>query len=447
MESSETRYAKTPDGVHIAYQTLGNGPRDIVFMLGWATHLELQWDHPDVARFYRRLSEFSRLILFDRRGTGLSDRGVPVTFEDGLDDMQAVLDAAGSSSAALIGCDLAGRHALLMAATHPDRVSAVVTVNSHPASFSDDDYPWGSSRDEHARLLRGVRELPGLGSDQLQEMFWRIAPSVARDEKASTWWRRTIRSTVTQNEMAAILETFADADVRHILEAVKVPCLIIHILGDGFTKIDASRYMAARLPNATLVELPGMDHLPFFENRDAVIGAIEEFLTGVRPAGEANRALATVLFTDIVSSTERAAAVGDAAWTRLLNEHDSLVMRQLGRYRGQKVNPTGDGVLATFDGPARAVLCAKGIIEAVRPLGIDVRAGLHTGEVELRGADIGGIAVHIGQRVSALAGPGEVLVSRTVTDLVAGSGLEFEERGEHELKGVPGKWAIYAVRG
>jgi class 3 adenylate cyclase len=424
VEIPETRYAQSSDGVYIAYQVVGDGPLDVVYVpTGWG-HLDLRWEWSGYERVYRRFASFSRLILFDRRGTGLSDRhaGFPA-FDEQIDDVLAVMDAAGCEHAAMFG-DRDGAHmAAMIAATHPERVRALALYETQT----------------------------GVETDAAQQVWFNdtavlaMAPSLTGDESFMRWWRRYKRSAMSPGDVRAlgIANRKARVGAAATMAAVRVPALVV-ARTDTIVPLASSREVADLL-GAKFVTLPGRDAAIWAGDVDAVLDEIEEFLTGVRPVIEPDRALATVLFTDIVSSTEHAARLGDRNWTHVLNDHDALVGRELDRHRGRKVNPTGDGMLATFDGPARAVKCAQAICAAVQTLGIDVRAGLHTGEVELRGDDIGGIAVHIGQRVSALAGPGEVLVSRTVTDLVAGSGLEFADRGEHELKGVPGRWAIYSV--
>jgi class 3 adenylate cyclase/pimeloyl-ACP methyl ester carboxylesterase len=443
VQRPEIRYAQTRDGYNIAYQVVGDGP-DLTFQLGWPNQLFALWQHPAIATFFERLSSFSRLILFDRSGGGLSDhRPLEHTFDMWAEDMLAVLDACGSTRCAHLGCHFGGRLALMFAATYPARTTAVVTFGSHPATLRDEDYPWGSRREDFERVVAEASRMPG--EARVREIFDSIAPSVAGDAAAQRWWVATYMSGGSPRTAARELRSLVDFDIRRLLSAVQTPTLLMHRLGDRMADIGATRYMAERIPGARMIEVPGDDHVPFFEGADAILADIEEFITGSRRVPEPDRVLATVLFTDIVGSTEHAARMGDKRWTEVLDKHDAVVREEVGRHRGRRVNPTGDGVLATFDGPARAVRCAQAIVESVRPLGIEVRAGLHTGEVELRGEDIGGIAVHIGQRVSALAGPGEVLVSRTVTDLVAGSGLVFDARGERELKGVPGRWAVYAL--
>jgi pimeloyl-ACP methyl ester carboxylesterase len=442
VQSPETRYAKSGD-VNIAYQVVGDGPLDLVFIPGWVSHLEYFWEEPSFARFLRRLASFSRLILFDKRGTGLSDRvaldDLP-TLEQRMDDVRAVMDAVGSQRAALMGTSEGGPLCLLFAATYPERTAALVMVGAYARRLWAEDYPIGASADEYDAFLEDVRVNWGapVGLD-------RRAPSVAHDERFRTWWATYLRMSASPGAAYALTRMNGQVDVRHALPAIGTPTLVIHRTGDRSLPVEGARYMAERIRGAKLVELPGDDHLPYVGDQDEILDEIEEFLTGVRRGPEPDRVLATVLFTDIVGSTEKATELGDRRWRQLLDSHHDVVRRELDRWRGREVNTAGDGFLATFDGPARAIRCARGIRDAVQPLGLEIRAGLHTGEIELSDDDVAGIAVHTGARVAASAGPGEVLVSGTVKDLVAGSGIEFEERGEHELKGVPGMWRLYAV--
>jgi pimeloyl-ACP methyl ester carboxylesterase len=436
----ETRYARSGD-VNIAYQVMGDAPRDLVLVPGWVSNIEVFWEEPACARFLERLASFSRLILFDKRGTGLSDRVTDMpSLETRMDDVRAVMDAVGAERAALLGYSEGGPLCILFAATYPLRASAVITMGSYARLLSTPDYPWGRSQAVQEQWMATcLRDWGGpVGLDQR----W---PSAANDEHARQWWARLLRMGASPGANRALQLMNAEMDVRHVLPAVHVPSLILHSAGDLAQDVDGSRYMAERISGAKYVELPGSDHLPWGEDADAILDEIEEFLTGVRHGPEPDRVLATVLFTDIVGSTEKAAALGDRRWRGLLERHHDLVRRELARFRGREVDTTGDGFLATFDGPARAVRCACAVSDGVRPLGIDVRAGLHTGEVELRGDGVSGLAVHIGARVAAAAGPHEILVSSTVKDLVAGSGLRFQDRGSHALKGVPGEWRLFAV--
>jgi class 3 adenylate cyclase/pimeloyl-ACP methyl ester carboxylesterase len=442
--SPPIRFAHSGD-LAIAYQVLGQGP-DMLFQLGWPSNLALLWEHPSVARFFTRLASFSRLILFDPRGSGLSDRtNVPGGIEQGLDDVTAVLDATSSVRCAHLACHLGGRVALMYAATYPERTSAVVTFGSHPAAMRDEpDYPWGATPGD---LERVIRSASNPSEERIRVMFTEMTPSLATDEPSGQWWARHYLAAKSPVEYVAFLQSLQQLDIRGVLSSIRCPVLVAHSLGDRWSDIEARRYMAERIRGATLFELPGSDHLPFFEGADATLAEVQRFLTGERhPILREDRVLATILFTDIVGSTQRAASMGDERWRALLDEHDSVARSQVEAHRGRLVRTTGDGILALFDGPARALRCAFALREEMAELGLDIRAGLHTGEVEIRGEDIGGIAVHIASRVSSNAGAGEVLVSRTVTDLVTGSGMEFEERGSHELKGVPGQWQLFAAR-
>jgi class 3 adenylate cyclase len=442
FEVPETRYAKSGD-VNIAYQVAGDGPFDLVHVPAFVSNLELQWENPDERRYFERLASFSRLIMFDKRGTGLSDRVTVATLEERMDDLRAVMDAAGSQRAAVYGSSEGGALSVLFTATYPERVSALVLYGAYPRMAWAPDYPDGVPEELWADGLRDLEEKWGRGLEGGLPL-WALTPDRVDDpawRKAHGRWERLSAS---PGAAVAIQRMVRELDVRHLLPAIRVPTLVVYRTADVVHAV-GSRCMGAHIPGARVVELPGNDYFPYLGDQDAILDEVEEFLTGVRPVPAPDRALATVLFTDIVSSTERAAALGDDEWTRTLDRHDALVAHEVERHRGRRINTTGDGMLATFDGPARAVRCAQAICEAVRPLGVEVRAGLHTGEIEFRGADIGGIAVHIGQRVSALAGPHEVLVSSTVKDLVAGSGITFADRGSHVLKGVPDEWRVFAV--
>ena len=443
MEPPETHYAKTPDGLSIAYQKLGTGPTDIVLVPSFQC-VDLMWEEPSYASVLRRLAGIGRLICFDSRGLGASDP-VPLaelpTPESWMDDMRVVLDAVGSTSANVV-CHGGARFAgLLFAATYPERVNSLVLVEAWARMLWADDYAFGYPPELLETMVQLSESAWGTGANA---GVW--APSRADDAAFRRWVARFERGAWSPASFGAAIRWAVNLDLRSVLPSVRVPTLVLHRETDQLLPLEHGRYLAEHIDAARLVVMPGTDFWFFTQGADEFVDHIEEFITGAPPVRGADRALATVMFTDVVSSTGHAARLGDKKWTDVLNRHDEVISRELERHHGHKVNPTGDGMLATFDGPARAVRCAQAIIEAVRPFGIEVRAGLHTGEVELRGDDIGGIAVHIGQRVSALAAPGEVLVSRTVTDLVAGSGLEFEERGEHQLKGVPGTWTVYAVR-
>ena len=440
----KTRYARS-GGYSIAYQVVGDGDLDIVYMPGFASNLDVFWEEPRYSRFLQRLASYSRLVLVDRLGTGLSDRlppGETATLEQRVDDLGAVMDAVGIERANVLGWSEATMPCTLFAATYPERVESLVLYGGMPSILDRDDFPHGVSAEGYDFWIESALEIwPDGGLLRL----W--APNYGDDPAARDWFERYQRLSASPGAMHALWTALKDTDVRAILPLVRAPTLLMHRSDDMLIQPGGSRYMAERIPNAKLVEFPGEDHLWWFGDQDAISDEIEEFLTGARHATEPDRVLATVMFTDIVGSTERAAELGDSAWRDLLERHGEVVRRQLDLHRGREVKTTGDGFLATFDGPARAINCAREIASGVKPLGIEIRAGLHTGECEVIGDDVGGIAVHTGARVSALAEPGEVLVSQTVKDLVAGSGIEFEDRGEHELKGVPGDWRLFAATG
>jgi class 3 adenylate cyclase len=447
VDIPEIRFAKSGD-VHIAYQVVGDGPVDLVFIFDWIWNLELQWENPLCARFLERLSSFSRLLLFDKRGNGLSDRNVDVdlfTLEVRMDDVRAVMDAAASEQAILFGDgDDGAPLAAVFAAANPDRTRALILSSARAKVLKAPDYPWGY---EPSALDVWDSERESFwGTDAYARRWLRaVAPSVANDDRIVRWYSRLLRQSASPGTEAAYSRWMAAVDLRGMLSAIHIPTLVLHRTGDQEIPIEGGRDLADRIAGARFVELPGIDSFPWAGDQEALLAEVAVFATGSRPTEEAHRVLATVLFTDIVGSTERAAELGDARWKELLAAHDAKAKAEIDRFRGRYVNTTGDGLLATFDGPARAVRCAEAILEAVGPLGFEVRAGCHTGEIELEGEHVRGIAVHIGARVEALAGPGEVLVSSTVKDLVAGSGLVFEDAGEHELKGVPDAWRLYRV--
>jgi class 3 adenylate cyclase len=439
VQPPQTRYAKSAD-VHIAYQVVGDGPLDLVFVPGFISHLDLGWEEPGIAHTYRRLASFSRLILFDKRGTGLSDRSVGLpTLEERMDDVRAVMDAVGSDRAALFGISEGGPMSLLFAATYPERTTALVLWDSWANILQAPDYPWGTSRELLQDMAAYLEPRWGTGAGWSAWM-----PSLSQDEQARQWWGKLQRSAATPADAIALVTTYATIDARPVLPTITVLTLILHRTGDKMVSVEHGRYLAANIPGATFIELPGSDHIPM-RDQDPGLDEVEEFLTGVRPHPEPDRMLATVMFTDIVDSTTHAAQLGDRRWREVLERRDAVVRRELDRHRGREVKTTGDGFLATFDGPARAIRCAGSIREALRLEGVEIRAGLHTGEIEVMGEDVGGIAVHIAARVAGLAGSGETLVSSTVKDLVVGSGIEFEDRGAHELRGVPGEWRLFAV--
>jgi pimeloyl-ACP methyl ester carboxylesterase len=439
----ETRYALSGD-VSIAYQVFGSGPLDLVVTPGAWSHLEVQWERPEYARFMQRLASFARVITYDKRGTGLSDRVSTATLEERMDDVRAVMDAAGSQRAALFGISEGGPLSILFAATYPDRTQALILYGTFARFTRSFDYPFRQSREE---VLSGLdqRRLTWGQVESAHRSLNLVAPSVAGDHDILEWWLRFGRLAVSPGAAVALSRMNLDLDVRHVLPVIRVQALVLGRTDDGLVAIECVRDLAERIPGARLVELPGIDHITYFGDSDAVVDEVEEFLTGVRHVPEPDRVLATILFTDIVGSTEQAVALGDHRWSDLKQAHHAVVRRELGRFRGQEIDTAGDGFFATFDGPARAVRCAQAVRDGVRPLGLQIRAGLHTGEVELQGSGVTGIAVHIGARVAAQAGPSEVLVSSTVKDLVAGSGLSFEERGSHALKGVPGEWRLFAA--
>jgi pimeloyl-ACP methyl ester carboxylesterase/class 3 adenylate cyclase len=434
------QYAKSGD-VHVAYQVIGEGPIDLVIVPGWVSHLEILWEEPQAAAFLRRLGEFSRLIIFDKRGTGMSD---PMTYappiDERMDDIRAVMDAAGSERAALLGYSEGGALALVFAASHPDRVLAVIAYASFVRLLRGSDYPFGYSEEAVARFLEGAARAGATG-----DLYDVVVPSRRGDEQFRQWFARITRLAASPAMMELSLRANMSIDIRRLLPSIRVPTLVLHRKDDQLVLADHGRYLGEHISGAKYVELPGGDHWPWFGDTDGVVEEIEEFLTGMRHAAPSNRVLTTVMFTDIVGSTQRLAEMGDTAWRRVLDQHDAVTGRQVERFRGRQVKHTGDGVLATFDGPARAVQCARTIRDATRAIGLEVRAGLHVGECELRGDDIGGLAVHIAARVAEVAGPGEILVSSTVKDLVAGSGIAFEERAARQLKGVPGEWRLFSV--
>jgi class 3 adenylate cyclase len=443
----ETRYARSGE-VSIAYQVTGEGPFDLVHVPPFTSHVELAWRIPDTAAFIRRLSSFSRTIRFDKRGTGMSDRvsGTP-TLEIRMDDVRAVMDAVGSERAALLGFSEGGPMSILFAATYPDRVWALILFGSYPRMLWAPDYPWGIPQDQYD--LSDEESRSWGTPEQSKQLADQLAPSASEESRQAL--ATLIRQSVSPGAAAALSRMNGQIDVRHVLAAIRVPTLVINRTGDAPRIVGGSRYLAEQIPGARHVEVPGVDHSISAGDSESVLEEIERFLVEVweeraEQAAEPDRVLATVLFTDIVGSTARAAELGDTRWRELLGEHHALIRRQLTRFRGTELDTAGDGFFARFDGPARAIRCACAITDAVKELGIEVRAGLHTGECEIVESKVGGIAVHIGARVAKEAQPSEVLVSSTVKDLVAGSGLEFAERGAAELKGVPGEWRLFAVQ-
>ncbi len=431
-----TQYAKSGD-VHIAYQAFGDGPVNLVMVPGFVSNIENYWDQPDFARFLGRLASYARVVIFDKRGTGMSDRVAELPgLEQRMDDLRAVMDAAGMQQAALLGISEGAPLSILFAATYPDRCRALMLYGS----FSRFSY-WFPTEQALEAFFGYVEQAWGTGGS-----LQKFAPSRASDAAFQRWWGRNERLGASPAAVKALMRMNSQIDISGILPAVRVPTLVIHRSGDQTVSVEGGRDVAAHIPGARLFELPGADHIFYVgENANEIADAIEEFLTGSRAPVPVDRVLATVLFTDIVGSTERAAALGDQRWRDILDSHHATIRRNLTRFRGHEIKTTGDGFLATFDGPARGVRCACAIAEEIRPLGIEVRAGLHTGECEIIGDDVGGIAVHIGARVAALAGASEVLVSGTVKDLVAGSGLRFGDRGIQSLKGIPGDWRIFSA--
>jgi pimeloyl-ACP methyl ester carboxylesterase/class 3 adenylate cyclase len=445
MHIPEVQYAKSGD-VNIAYQVSGEGPFDLVFVPGYVTHLELHWRIPSFAPFLERLSSFSRLIRFDKRGTGMSDgvSGAP-TLETRMDDVRAVMDAVGSRRAAFYGLSEGGAMSLLFAATYPERTAALVIRSAFPRRMWAPDYPWGQTEDEYQREVERALRIFG-PREQARE----AVRSLGRFSDAEVGSFLQMLRFGASPALEVLHRMNKEIDVRHILSAVRVPTLILHGSEDTIVPVEVARYVASQIPTARGVEVPGVGHLAFGIGAERIGDEIERFLAEVWEAGsweeaEPDRVLATILFTDIVGSTARAAELGDRAWRELLGRHHALIRRELVRFRGAELDVAGDGFFARFDGPARAVRCACAITESVREVGLEVRAGLHTGECEVMDGKVGGIAVHIGARVAQEAQPGEVLVSSTVKDLVAGSGLRFRERGAAALKGVPDEWRLYAV--
>ena len=440
LSHPKTKYARSGD-VSIAYQVVGDGPIDLVYVPGFISHVELAWEMPAVVHMIQRLTSFARLIMFDKRGTGLSDPvvGAP-TLEERMDDVRAVMEAAGSERAALLGVSEGVPMSILFAASHPELTTGLILYGGMARSTWAPDYPWATPAD--ALIESSLEMSPYMFDGAAIEV---MAPSMADDPRAREAFARFQRYAATPAMLEQVFLMFLDIDVRPILPTVDVPTLVLHRRGDQAVNRRGAEWMATQIPGAKYVELKGIDHALYAGDSDAVIDEIEEFLTGARRATEIDRVLATVMFTDIVDSTTRAAAMGDRPWRDLLEACNDAIRRELTRFSGREIKTLGDGMLATFDGPARAIRCALAVTDAVKALGIEVRVGLHTGEVELVGDDVAGIAVHIAARVGALAEAGDVLVSGTVKDLVAGSGIAFSERGEHVLKGVPDVWRLFAV--
>jgi pimeloyl-ACP methyl ester carboxylesterase len=439
----EVRYARSGE-VHIAYQVLGEGEIDLVFVMGWLTNLETYWELPGYRRFMQRLAGFTRLILFDKRGMGLSDRTMIGTLEERMDDVRAVMDAVGSERAVLLGVSEGAPLSMVFAASHPERTAALIFVGGEVKEIREDDWPWGqSTRKDYEAMLDGV--LSGQTEWGKVTRVW-FAPSRENDPAVIDWLSRLERSAASPAAAVAFMRLGSEIDVRYVAPSIHVPTLVLHTPRDPVVPYEQGRWLAEHIEGARFVELTGRDHVPWFDVGDQVVTEVREFLTGFREAPEPEKVLATVLFTDIVESTDRARELGDIEWTALLARHHTTVRAVLGQYRGREIDTAGDGFLAAFDGPARGIRCAQAILDALDGIGIPARSGLHTGEVEVVGDKLAGIAVHTGARVAAAAGPGEVLVSSTVRDLVAGSGIEFEDRGLHELKGLDEPRRLFAVR-
>ncbi len=440
----KTRYAKSGD-VNIAFRVVGEGPPDLVYVPGWLSHIEMMWENPLLARFLGRLASFSRLIVIDKRGTGMSDRVAALpTLEQRMDDVRAVLDAVGSARAALFGHSEGAAMCILFAATYPERALSLITYGAFAKRLRSDDYPWAPALEER---LRGAEEIERhWGDPKIADLAY-YAPSVAGDAGFQEWLDDYVRRSASPKAAADLLRMNTYTDVRAVLPSVRVPTLVLHAVGDRDVQAAEGRYIASRISGARYVEFPSGDHLFWASHQDEILAEIQEFLTGVRPPPEHDRILATVLFTDIVEGTKKAAALGDQRWRDLLENHHAVVRAQLSRHRGVEQDTAGDGFYATFDGPARAVRCALAIRDGVRRLGLEIRAGVHTGECEVIADKLGGIAAIIGARVKERAGPGEVLATSTVRDLVSGSGLTFTDRGTHVLKGVPGEWPLFVAAG
>lgn len=436
----ETKYAKSGD-VYLAYQSFGKGTVDVVFVPGWVSNIEVAWEDPSFARFLERLGSFARVVWFDKRGTGLSDRvaGLPI-LEQRTEDVRAVMDDAGLERAAIFGVSEGGSMSALFAATYPERTTALVLFGAYAKRVWSEEYPWAPTLAQRQKWIDSLADGWRAGAELAD-----LAPSKTDDPAFQRWFGAYARASATPSAAAALARMNTDIDIRSILPAIHVPTEVLHRTGDRDVTIPNGRFLAAAIPGARFVELPGEDHLWWVGDSEALLDEVEEFLTGARSAPVPDRQLLTILFTDIVGSTETAHRMGDRAWRELLGRHDALVRKELGRFRGREVKTTGDGFLATFDGPARGIRCAGAIRDAAGSLGLSIRAGVHTGECEVRGDDVAGISVHLAQRVMAEADPGRVVVSSTVRDLVAGSGIRFRSLGVRPLKGMPGRWELLAV--
>jgi pimeloyl-ACP methyl ester carboxylesterase len=431
----DTKYASS-GGINIAYQVIGDGPIDLVLVPGWVSNIEVFWEEPNFARFLLELSSFCRLILFDKRGTGLSDRVVDVsTLEQRMDDVRAVLDAIGSKRAALLGYSEGGPMCALFAATYPERTSALIMIGSYARRLRAADYPFGPTPEQHESWLKEITREWG-GPVGLEDR----APTLANDLRFRQWWSHFLRASCSPSAVIALTRANSEIDIRHVLPSIRIPALILHGSGDKTMDIGHSHYIARQIPGAKLAIIDSVDHLPFGSGSAEIVSQVREFLTGHKHEHQSDTVLSTILFTDIVGSTEKVIAAGDRQWTDLLEAHNTAVRRELATYRGREVSTTGDGFIAIFDGPARAVRCAFAAKEAVRHVGIEIRSGIHTGECEMRHDSISGLSVHIAARIAALASASNVVVSRTVKDLVGGSGISFDDLGDHTLKGVPDPW-------
>jgi len=441
----ETQYAKTADGVHIAYQVFGTGPTDLVFCPEWLTNCEVIWEHPTISAGWRRMAPVVRLILFDKRGIGLSDRVAPAevpSLETWVDDLRAVLHAVGWERPALLGSGHGGVLAMLFAASYPERTGSLILVNAYARLILAPDYPYGYPPEVEDFVVSKTEAEWGATGWVVDH----LAPSIAHDPSVKDWFRRMERLSCTPGIGAAMQRAVFHQDVRDVLPAIRVPTLVLHVVGNHHVRVGHGRYLAEHIQGARYVELPGNDHWWWCgEAAHSASAEVAAFLGTVPEVADTDRVLATLVFCDVVGSTELVKQLGDRRWHEVLDRLDDLVGRQVERFRGRVVKATGDGHLAVFDGAGRAIRCAQVIVDGAKALGLSLRSGVHTGEVELRGDDVAGIAVHLAQRVQSVAEPGEVLASRTVVDLVAGSGIKFEERGERELKGVPGRWALFAV--
>lgn len=439
---AETRYARSGE-LHIAYQVIGDGPIDVVYVPGWVSHVELCWEEPSYARFLNQIASFARLIIFDKRGTGLSDRvsieNLP-TLEERMDDLLVVMDAVGSRKAAIIGFSEGGNLSAYFAASYPERTSALVMYGTFGKRIWSSDYPWAPTPEQRQKEIENIENEWGNKMD-----LTHYVPSMVDDEAFAKRLATYFRRSASPGAAIALLKMNTQIDITNLLPVIHVPTLVLHRSGDCDAKVEEGRWIADRIPGAQFKELPGDDHFPWVGDQGAIISEIQNFLTGRRQVSEPTRVLATIMFTDIVSSTDLAQEMGDQAWKSLLDRHDIMSKEIISQYSGKMVKSTGDGILATFDGPGRGIACANEIMEKGRALGLNIRSGLHTGECELRGDEVAGVAVHLAARIAALAEAGELLVSRTVRDLVAGSRFDFTNRGEHELKGFSEKWILYSV--